>query len=73
MAGYHVSTEAVTPLSVDPVGDRLDRLAASGIELRLTPSLWPLREALVTSSMGFSMIRLRNAASERVPLVSCGP
>lgn len=59
--GYHVSREAVEPLSVEPVGDLLERLVAAGIELRLTPSLWPLHRALVTSSLHFSMIRMRNA------------
>lgn len=61
-AGYFVSTVAVTPLSVEPVGDLLERLAESGVELRITPSLWPLHDALVTATLDFSMIRLRNAA-----------
>ena len=63
-AGYYVSREAVTPRAVEPAGDLLARLAVAGVELRITPSLWPLRHALVASSLGFSMIRLRNAAPE---------
>ncbi len=39
----------------------LQRLTATGVELRLTPSLWPLHDALIGSSVPFSMIRLRNA------------
>jgi hypothetical protein len=44
--GYHISRESVTPLSVEPVGDLLARHVAANIELRITPSLWPLRRAL---------------------------
>jgi hypothetical protein len=61
-AGYHVSAVAVTPRAVRPLGDLLAHLVASGeIELRLTPSLWPLHRALVGATLEFSMIRLRNA------------
>jgi hypothetical protein len=63
-AGYHVSREPVVPLSVEPVGDLLAALVAAGVELRLTPSLWPLHRALAASTLGFSMIRLRNAAPQ---------
>lgn len=63
-AGYWVAGEAVTPLSVEPAGDLLALLVAAGVELRITPSLWPLRHALVASSLHFSMVRLRNATRE---------
>ncbi len=61
-AGYYVSAEAVTPLKVEPAGDLLARLAASGVELRITPSLLPLRDALIPSTVPFSMIRMKNVA-----------
>lgn len=60
-AGYYVSSKAVSPLKVEAVGDVLERLAAAGVELRITPSLVPLRDALVASTVPFSMIRLSNA------------
>lgn len=63
--GYYLSREPVVPLAVEPVGDLLARHAAAGIELRITPSLWPLRRALLASSLHFSMVRLRNAQPER--------
>lgn len=63
-AGYHVSREPVVPLGVEPVGDLLAALVKAGVELRLTPSLWPLHQALAASTLGFSMIRLRNAVPE---------
>ncbi|MDX6592470.1 MAG: hypothetical protein QOJ13_1666 [Gaiellales bacterium] len=32
-----------------------------GIDLRIVPSLWPLHDAVAGSTVGFSMIRMRNA------------
>ncbi len=60
-AGYYASTEEVIPLKVEPVGDLLARLVAADVELRITPSLQRLRQALINSSVAFSMIRMRNA------------
>jgi len=60
-AGYYVSYETVTPLLVEPVGDLLERLTASGLELRLTPSLVPLKNRIMGSTLGFSIIRFANA------------
>ncbi|SEM84258.1 DUF6886 family protein [Lihuaxuella thermophila] len=63
-AGYYVSRETVKPLWVEPVEDLLERVIADNIELRVTPSLWKLHHALVSSSVSFSMIRMRNASLE---------
>ena len=41
----------------DPIGELLGR----EVELRFVPSLWPLRDAVVASSLEFSLIRMRNA------------
>jgi hypothetical protein len=60
-AGYYVSREAVTPLSVTAIDDLLGALLARGVELRVLPSLWPLRERVISSSLQFSIIRMRNA------------
>ena len=43
------------------MGDLLACLGEADIELRITPSLTPLKEALLDSSLHFSMIRMRNA------------
>ncbi|MED2006824.1 hypothetical protein P4V39_01670 [Brevibacillus borstelensis] len=43
------------------MGDLLDCLTQANVELRLTPSLKPLHDSLLDSTMQFSMIRLRNA------------
>ena len=65
--GYHISRVAVTPLRVEPVGDLLARLMARGVELRLTPSLWPLYHALLPATLHYSMIRMRNACPDTSP------
>ncbi|MGU3471004.1 DUF6886 family protein [Paenibacillus sp. D51F] len=61
-AGYYVSDETVVPRSVDRMPDLLGEIARSGAELRVTPSLFPARDAIMQSSLRqFSIIRFRNA------------
>jgi hypothetical protein len=62
-AGYWVSRSAVRPLEVVVLGDLLAKHAAAGIELRIVPSLPPLWERVVASTLEFSGIRLRNLGS----------
>lgn len=63
--GCHVAYETVTPLGLpEPVGDLLSRQAERGVELRLTPNLWPLHRALVPTTLHWSFIRMRNAQPE---------
>ena len=61
-AGYWVTTRAVEPQSVTPVGDLLQALRGEGVELRIMPSLWPLYQTVVVSTLQFSIIGWRNAA-----------
>jgi hypothetical protein len=60
VGGYWVSEEAVRPLEVVEVGDLLALHAVSGIELRVSPSIWPWWAEVIESSVGFSGCRLRN-------------
>lgn len=60
-AGYYVSHEEVQPIDRKPVGSLLQRLVEADVELRITPSLVPLKNALIHSSLHFSMVRMRNA------------
>jgi hypothetical protein len=60
-AGYFVSRSTVVPTRVDVVADAIGALAGRGVELRILPNLWPLRDAVVTSTLQFSCIRMRNA------------
>ncbi|MEP7190643.1 MAG: DUF6886 family protein, partial [Roseiflexaceae bacterium] len=62
-AGYYISREPVVPLDVVTIDDLLGELLACDIELRVMPSLWPLCDAVVASSLHFSCIRMRNAAA----------
>ncbi|MGB8508345.1 MAG: DUF6886 family protein [Pyrinomonadaceae bacterium] len=62
-AGYFVSRVPVVPTLVEAFDDPIAELLRRGVELRFVPSLWPLRDAVVASSLQFSLIRLRNAAS----------
>lgn len=60
-AGYYTSTSTVQPVSVERMDDLLHRLTCLGIEIRVTPSLFPLRDAILSSTVQFSMIRMKNA------------
>lgn len=61
IAGYYVSREAVTPVAETEIADALDELLTHDVELRVMSSLWKLREAVIHSTLGFSLIRMRNA------------
>ncbi|MEU8236916.1 DUF6886 family protein [Actinoplanes missouriensis] len=61
-----VAVEPVEPLGPpEPVGDLLACHAAAGIQVRLLDNLWPFWDEVVTSSLGFSGIRLHNAKPRR--------
>ena len=62
VGGYWVSEEPVGPLSRMLAGDLLERHAGAGIELRVTPSIWPFWDQVIHSTVGFSGCRLRNAS-----------
>ena len=57
-----VAESAVEPLGpAEPVGDLVEAHEAAGIQLRVLTNLWPFWDAVITSTVGFSGIRLRNA------------
>ena len=60
-AGYFVSRVPVTPACVQVFDDPLSELLQRGVEVRIMDNLWSLRDAVVVSSLQFSMIRMRNA------------
>ena len=59
-AGYWVSTEAVDPLTVEPITDLIMALVEQDVELRIMPSLRLLREMVIASTVDFGIIRWRN-------------
>jgi hypothetical protein len=60
-AGYWTTKEEVRPLSVEPVGDLLERHQDAGIALRVVPNLWPVIDQILGSGLRFSIIRKANA------------
>lgn len=60
-AGYYVARQSVVPQCVTPINNLPAELFRRNVELRVMPSLWKLRDAVVASSLQFSMIRMRNA------------
>lgn len=63
-AGYFVSHVPVAPSRIEVFQDPLAELLGRGVELRVNPNLWSLRDAVVASSLQFSLIRMRNAAPD---------
>jgi hypothetical protein len=59
--GYWVSEATVEPLERIEVDDLVGRHARAGIELRITPSVWPWWREVAASTLDFSGSRLRNA------------
>jgi hypothetical protein len=61
-AGYWVSREPVEPDSAIELRQPLLEIARRGVELRVVPNLWELREAVLRSTVDFSIIRMKLAA-----------
>jgi hypothetical protein len=60
-AGYFVSKVPVVVTSVDVIDGPIFELRRRHVEIRILPNLWSLRDAVVASSLQFSIIRMRNA------------
>jgi hypothetical protein len=66
-AGYFVSRAPVVPLDVGVIDDCLSELIGRGVELRVMSNLWHLRDAVVSSTLQFSIIRMRDALPRPLP------
>jgi hypothetical protein len=64
-AGYYISRAPVIPRSVTKMKDLISELLARNLEIRFLPNLCALKEAVVASSLEFSVIRFRNAAKSK--------
>lgn len=61
-AGYYISYEPVTPLAVRRIDNIFDELLnVDHLELRVVPELWSLGNAVIASTLSYSLIRMRNA------------
>jgi hypothetical protein len=67
-AAYYLSRCSVTPVARHIVENPAAAMAANGTELRVIDNLWPLIDAVVASTMRFSIIRKRNALPRSMPL-----
>ena len=59
---FWISADPVEPLELVELGDLVERHEAAGIELRTDDDLLGFWDEVVASSLGYSGIRLRNAA-----------
>ena len=65
--GQWIADHEVVPVGVTPVGDLLAAHARAAIELRIVPSLWPLRDIAVMGEFDFSVVRMHNAMPRAEP------
>lgn len=61
IAAYYVCPHPVTPIAHREISDLPRALLERHVELRVLSSLWPLRDAIIESSLAFSIIRMRHA------------
>jgi hypothetical protein len=64
-AGYFVSRVAITPTARRHCRDPLAELVAAGVELRVVSNLQALAQAVASSSLAFSCIRMRNLTARQ--------
>jgi Family of unknown function (DUF6886) len=62
VGGYWVADEPVAAIERADAGDLVAKHAEAGIELRITPSIWPFWQRVAKSTVGYSGSRLRNSA-----------
>jgi hypothetical protein len=69
VGGYWVADEPVDAVEQVVIDDLAGRHARAGIELRITPSIWPFWRRVANSTVEFSGSRLRNSAPhpDRLP------
>ena len=61
VGGHRVLDEPVEAIERVVIDDLVGRHAAAGIELRVTPSIWPFWRRVVNSTVEFSGSRLGNS------------
>lgn len=60
-AGYYISHKEVKPIQVMVMDDLLGSILEQDIELRFTPTLSAVRNAVINSTLDFSIIRFSKA------------
>lgn len=59
--GYYVSERTETPVGKTRIDDLFGELFQRGIEVRLIDNLWALRDAVIESTVNFSICDMANA------------
>jgi hypothetical protein len=72
VAGYYISTRPVVPIRVERMSGPLVALRRRGVEVRVLSELWSFHDAVIASTLGFSMIRMRNALARAAPEARAG-
>jgi hypothetical protein len=67
VGGYWVAERRVDAVERVTVDDLLGRHAAAGIELRITPSIWPFWQRVAAATVEFSGLRLSNSTLDPEP------
>jgi hypothetical protein len=63
VGGYWVADEKVDAIERVVVDDLVGRHVSAGIELRITPSIWPFWRQVIDSTVEFSGSRLANPSA----------
>ena len=71
-AGYYVSEQIEVPIVKTQIDDLFGELFKRGVELRLVNNLWPLRDAVMQSSLQFSICDFANAQPREAPFACEG-
>jgi len=61
VAGYWISRKPVIPIAETKIDNILSALLEHDVELRIMPSLWKLRKAVINSTLAYSIIRMNKA------------
>lgn len=61
VAGYWISRKSVVPIAETKIDNILTALLEHDVELRIMPFLWKLREVVINSTLGYSIIRMHKA------------
>jgi hypothetical protein len=62
--GGHISRQPVVPLRIEPLENLVQELFNADVELRICASLVPLGKTIITSTLHWSLIRMRNAQGD---------
>ena len=73
IAGYWISRKPVIPIAETKIDNILSALLKHDVELRILPSLWKLREAVINSTIAYSIIRMNKAQPPPEGLTSYHP